>query len=280
MDKIIPNGEMVNLGDYSVHVYSEGENEEQPTLVFLSGWGTVAPVYDFKPLYSLLSEQFKIAVVEKAGYGYSDIVDVDRSVEAMVDEVRSSLNKAEILSPYVLIPHSMSGLEAIYWAQNFPDEVEGIIGLDMAVPYSYDNTDSFLSFTEQMQKNEKDYSSAPAFLKSIITPTFYKLNSDNLTNVEMEQQNLLMYKNAVNRTFILELNNAYDNAQKLKTEKKLSLPILMFSTTDEELDNWLEAQQMFANENDVELIIYNCGHYIHHFESVNITKKILEFLND
>ena len=32
----------------------------------------------------------------------------------------------------------MSGLEALYWAQKYPDEVEAIIGLDMAVPDHYD----------------------------------------------------------------------------------------------------------------------------------------------
>lgn len=56
---------MVDLGDYSVHVYTEGENANAPTLVFLSGSGTVAPTYDFKPLYSLLSDEYRIAVVEK-----------------------------------------------------------------------------------------------------------------------------------------------------------------------------------------------------------------------
>ena len=33
----------------------------------------------------------------------------------------------------------MSGLEALYWAQKYPDEVSAIIGLDMAVPEYYDS---------------------------------------------------------------------------------------------------------------------------------------------
>lgn len=33
----------------------------------------------------------------------------------------------------------MSGLEALYWAQKYPDEVSAIIGLDMAVPGYYDS---------------------------------------------------------------------------------------------------------------------------------------------
>lgn len=33
----------------------------------------------------------------------------------------------------------MSGLEALYWAQKYPEEVSAIIGLDMAVPEYYDS---------------------------------------------------------------------------------------------------------------------------------------------
>ena len=110
---------MVNLNLYKVHIYTEGENKKDPTLIFLSGSGTVAPVYDFKVLYSLLSDKYKIAVVEKAGYGYSDIINLKRDVNIMVNELRRALIKADINGPYILIPHSMSGLEAIYWAQNF-----------------------------------------------------------------------------------------------------------------------------------------------------------------
>ena len=35
------------------------------------------------------------------------------------------------------MPHSMSGLEAIRWRQKYPEDVEAIIGLDMATPQTY-----------------------------------------------------------------------------------------------------------------------------------------------
>ena len=52
----------------------------------------------------------------------------------MLNEVRQGLSLAGESGPYILFPHSMSGLEAVYWAQQYPDEVTAIIGLDMAVP--------------------------------------------------------------------------------------------------------------------------------------------------
>ncbi|MEX1308564.1 MAG: alpha/beta hydrolase [Eubacteriales bacterium] len=134
--EITANGKLVEVGDYKIHVYAEGEKSDEPTLVFMSGSATVAPVYDFKILYSLLSDDYRIVVVEKLGYGYSDIVDTKRDVLSMVEETREALKLAGEEAPFVLLPHSMSGLEALYWAQNYPEEVKAVIGLDMAIPAS------------------------------------------------------------------------------------------------------------------------------------------------
>ena len=62
---LTPPGTLVDIGGKRMHIYTEGSGEE--TLVFLSGAGTCSPVLDFKSLYSLLSDDYQIAVVEKFG---------------------------------------------------------------------------------------------------------------------------------------------------------------------------------------------------------------------
>lgn len=275
-DDIVPNGQLIDLGDYSVHVYSEGENENAPTLVFLSGSATVAPVYDFKALYSLLSDEYQIAVVEKAGYGYSDIVEVDRDVASMVNEVRDALNGANIEGPYVLLPHSMSGLEAIYWAQNYPDEVSGIIGIDMAVPDSYDDRDFVLGKTKLMMTLGK-MSVDLGFLR---IPGVYPLNETPLTDEEAKQQRLLMYRNAVNSVYITEGQWVYENAQVVKSGGAIACPVLMFCSDGTEIgDFWISTQEEFAEESHVEIIYFDCGHYIHYYKSEEMAVSIKSFLD-
>lgn len=66
------NSEFVTVNGHKIHVYRTG-NSNGPKLVFMAGSATVSPVYDFKLLYQKLSEKFRIIVVEKFGYGYSDI---------------------------------------------------------------------------------------------------------------------------------------------------------------------------------------------------------------
>jgi len=61
----------INDDGNKLHVYTKGEGDA--TLVFMSGLGTSSPVYDFKILYNKLSDDYRIAVVERAGYDWSDI---------------------------------------------------------------------------------------------------------------------------------------------------------------------------------------------------------------
>lgn len=132
-----PLGQIVEVDGHNMSVYIEGTGDK--TLVFMSGGGTCSPILDFRSLYSLLSDKYKIAVVEKFGYGFSDVVDKNRDIDSILEDTRAALTAAGSTAPYVLCPHSMSGLEALYWAQKYPDEVSAIIGLDMAVPEYYDS---------------------------------------------------------------------------------------------------------------------------------------------
>lgn len=47
------NGEYIKIGKNRLHVYRTG-TKDKPVLIFMAGSATVAPVYDFKVLYSKL----------------------------------------------------------------------------------------------------------------------------------------------------------------------------------------------------------------------------------
>ena len=57
MENIIThNGELVTINKHNLHVFIQGD-ENKPKIVFMSGSGTVAPVYDFKLLYEKLVDE-------------------------------------------------------------------------------------------------------------------------------------------------------------------------------------------------------------------------------
>ena len=84
-----PLGKMVTVNKHPMHVYTEGNGET--TLVFMAGGGTCSPTLDFRSLYSRLSDNYRIAVVEKAGYGFSEILDVPRDIDTVLEETRKAL---------------------------------------------------------------------------------------------------------------------------------------------------------------------------------------------
>ena len=125
-------GKLIKVGETELNVYSEGNGNV--TLVFMAGSGVGCPVLEYSPIYRKMSANYRIAVVEKAGYGSSGKAATKRSVDNLVNESRAALKAAGIQPPYVLVPHSYSGFEAIWWANTFPDEVAAVLGLDMGFP--------------------------------------------------------------------------------------------------------------------------------------------------
>ncbi len=125
-------GRMVEVRGRRMHVYTAGAGSN--TLVLLTGLGTPTPSLDFKPLIERLQGSYRVAVPEPFGYGYSDKTGEPRTVKNIVDELREGLRKAGVLPPYVLVGHSIGGVETLYWAAHHPREVAAVVGLDTTLP--------------------------------------------------------------------------------------------------------------------------------------------------
>lgn len=271
---INPIGQFVDVGGYKMHVYSLGNKLNSPTLLLMSGSATVAPVYDFKQLYTELASSFNIVVVEKPGYGYSDITSGDRDVKTMVNEVRAALNLSGLHGPYVLLPHSMSGLEAIYWAQNYPKEVTAIIGLDMATPQGYE------TFDYSKMSTSINLGRAAVFFGLHRIPSLYPLFEADLDNFERNQQRLLMYRNAVNDVYIRESKWISRNASKVMSGNRIELPLLLITSNGKETGaDWITAQESFASENGGQILKLDTGHYLHYAKSHELLDIITRFIN-
>ena len=273
-DKIKAPGEMIEVDGNMIHVYSEGDNNKMPALVFMSGSSTVAPVYDFKTLYKELSDRYRIVVVEKPGYGYSPEIDSSRNIEVLNSEVRGALHEANIKGPYVLVPHSMSGIEAIYYAQMYPEEVAAIIGLDMFIPSYYKHFD----FSDR--RGLVELGGLARDLSIFRIPFVYPLSKLDLTKDEIKQQKYLRNINALNETYSRENKYARSNSLKVKELGKLEVPLLMFTSNGKGLGkDWIKDQHEFASQNDGKVVELNCDHYIHYFKKNKIIEEMDNFLN-
>jgi hypothetical protein len=271
--KLEPPGVMVEVNGHQLHVYAEGSSESKPTLVFMSGSGTIAPVYDFRILYSKLSEDYRIAVVEKAGYGYSEIVDIDRDVNSVLEETRSALSLAGESGPYILMPHSYSGLEAIYWAQMYPEEIQAIIGLDMAVPETFLNQEVKPSIVDGIY-------AILLWMGVQRIPGVYDASLNWVSDTENQQLKYLLYKNALNIDIQTE-GLAAGKSSKLINEKEIpKVDIIQFVSTEKMGANWISCQEQFSKKAGSRIDYLDCGHYIFYYQSEYIADTVKEYIKN
>ena len=271
MGKMKCNGELVTVNGHKIHVYRDG-NADAPVIIFMSGHCTVSPVYDFKVLYEKLLADFRVIVVEKYGYGYSDICDSPCDIDTLVSIQRQALADIGEAGPYILAPHSMSGIEAIRWKQKFPDEVSAIIGIDMATPLS------FSVWTDKQIKQTVLFMKTLRFLR--LASVLSSVSNLSLTEDEFKQHKLLKKRNTFNICCINEVREALNNARVVGDDGNIQCPTLMFSSNGEDQEkDWILNQEKFASSMGAKLISYDCGHYIHHFKSDEMCKEIIEFVN-
>lgn len=268
-----PLGQMVEVDGHDMCVYVQGTGPH--TLVFLSGSGTASPILDFRGLYSLLAGDYRIVVIEKFGYGFSDVVDTERSFDTMLRQDREALSRVGVEGPYVLCPHSMSGLEAILWAQRHPDEVEAIVGLDMALPRSYDEFD--FEGTLRLER-------LAALGREVgVVRLFYGDGSlpPSLTREEMALYRAIACRKAVNETIVNEGLAVPDACAEIDAGDRPDVPMLMFVSDGSQVraSNWVELQHDYAaGLSHATVIELDCGHYVHNFEQERIASEMRAFL--
>lgn len=271
-DLLTPLGELVEVNGHNMSIYVEGDGDK--TLVFMSGGGTCSPILDFKSLYSLLSDDYKIVVVEKFGYGFSDIVDENRDIDTILSETRMALDKAGIESPYVLCPHSLSGVEALYWAQKYPQEVEAIVGLDMAVPGYYDEMK--ISIPTVKLGHYGAVLGITRFIPSLAESDAIKFGT--LSEKEKEIYRAVFYQKTATVTMINEVKAVKDNANVVKENGIPQVPMLLFISNGSGGTNFTEEmwrsipKEYISGHDNASYIELDCPHYVHDYEYEEISR--------
>jgi len=270
-------GKMVTVNNHKIHVYTEGDGNLN--LIFMSGSGTYSPMYDFKALYSKMSDEYKITVIEKAGYGFSEISNMPRDIDILLYETRLALREININPPYILFPHSMSAIEALYWVQCYPDEIKAIIGIDPAFPPFYEKLD-ITPLLQKMKKLSKIINGYFKFLLTLIAMHLSPIKHGTLNKIDTKKCKALNYHRFLTNDMINESAIVKENAKKVNIEKINKIPMLLFISN---YSKWEEEIREYTKDFNVEIVSYNAGHYLHNIfpddmsnRSKIFIKKIIE----
>ena len=292
-------GQYVEVDGHDMNLLIEGNGDK--TLVFLAGAGTPSPILDFKPLTDILKNDVKVVLIEKFGYGYSDEIEGDRTVDVITEQDREALLSAGVEGPYILCPHSASGFEAMYWANHYPDEVEAIIGLDMGIPEEYDymGVDWENLQAEDPVETAKDMEFYDFWIYKVglmrymnAEEIFPALKSKYLTEDEKMEYRAIMYSKYQNGSDATINHEQWFTDRMIREMKALydgsipDVPTLMFVTNDKtlepmvkDMDNWLLIHQNYMdNISDGKLVELYASHYFYTEIPEEISTEIKEFI--
>lgn len=215
-EQVKPYGQLVDVEDGQMHVYSIGNGEK--TIVLLPGLGIPLPSADFGPLMRKLSEKYTVVCVEYFGVGFSSGTSRPRTTENYVEETRTALRQAGHQPPYVLMPHSISGVYSEYYAAKYPTEVEAVISLDGTPTQYYEAMPALIKSVFLVMKFPQAIGATS--LLGILTTNKPRLLSLGYTEREINDA-ITMTGFSMNATLIEQMSNP---SEFIKQTKDLPFP--------------------------------------------------------
>jgi hypothetical protein len=120
----------INVGGRSLDVVCRGEGS--PTVVFENGYGENKEYWI--SVFMDVVRFTRACYYDRANLGKSDPAPKPRTSQDMVDDLHAMLTNGQIPGPYLLVGHSMGGFNVLIFANQYPQDVAGIVLVDPSHP--------------------------------------------------------------------------------------------------------------------------------------------------
>jgi pimeloyl-ACP methyl ester carboxylesterase len=121
-----PMDRRVNIGTHALHIHCVGRGG--PTVVIDTG---ITETYEsWEPVMELIAQDTRVCAYDRAGYGQSEPGPMPRDCNRAADELSLLLLNARVEGPFVLVGHSLGGLNMQVFAARYPDQAVGAVLLD------------------------------------------------------------------------------------------------------------------------------------------------------
>lgn len=255
--------------------------EDASTIVLLPGLGSPSPVLEFKPLAEELAKEYRMITVEPLGYGLSEQADTKRSVENITEELHCCLQELGV-EKYYLMAHSIGGLYSVYYANTYPDEIQGFIGIDSSVPKQNENEPMNTAMLNKVMACLGKARNALGIgrLLSLGNPekAIYADSKYDYTEEEVETFRILTLDTSYNRTVMDELNWVEKNLATVRDMKfPESVPVLNFVAKEncEIFPDWEKLHQDVIGNLDIsEVVLLKGRHYLHFEKKKQLVEEI------
>jgi pimeloyl-ACP methyl ester carboxylesterase len=128
-----PPGRFVLVDGLRMHLVCTGQGS--PTVVLDSGLSdTWLHWYKVQPEVAKFA---RVCAYDRAGLGWSDPRPGPRTSRRIAEELHALLRNAGVAPPFVLVGHSMGGLDVLIYASLYRTEVVGMVLVDSSHPDQY-----------------------------------------------------------------------------------------------------------------------------------------------
>lgn len=129
-----PNRQSVDVGGYKLTLLTQGQGT--PTVVIEPGMGLAAVESDeWAAVCEEIAKTNRVCLYDRAGLGTSDPAPTrPRTSQDIARDLHALLINAKVPGPYVLVGHSIGGLNVRIFADLYPDEVAGVVLVDATHP--------------------------------------------------------------------------------------------------------------------------------------------------
>src|SRR5213082_131637 len=128
-----PPGKLVDIGGYRLHINCTGTGS--PTVILDAGLGGTS--LDWSKIQPAVARFTRVCSYDRAGYGWSDTGPGPRTSQQIVKELHLLLVHGQISGPYLLVGHSVGGLNMRLYAYRYPQEVAGMVLLDTTSEHQF-----------------------------------------------------------------------------------------------------------------------------------------------
>ncbi len=116
-----------------LNVYCNGSG--LPIVVLESGYGGDSTAWRY--VQQLIAKHTRVCSYDRAGERFSDPGPYPRDVDAMTSDLHSLVIALSLPNPFVLVGHSMGGMNALLYADKYKSDLAGLVLLEPGTMYDH-----------------------------------------------------------------------------------------------------------------------------------------------